>query len=61
MWPISRPRSARDENFDGMGARGLHVAGFHQVAVHSVLHNFRQAADVGGDDRNLAGHGFQRG
>ena len=49
------------ENFDGVGGGGFDVAGFDEIAVDAVLDDFGDAADVGGDDRDFAGHGFESG
>ena len=47
------------ENFDGMTRGFFHVARFDQVTVNAVFDDFGNAADVGGDDRDFAGHGFE--
>src|SRR5271163_2118237 len=49
------------ENFDGVGGGGLYVARFDQEAIYAVLDYFGDAAYVGGDYRDFAGHGFQGG
>ena len=36
------------------------VSRFDQIAIHIVFHNFRHAAYIRRDDRNFAGHGFER-
>src|SRR6267378_6700671 len=38
------------QDFDGVACRLLHITGLHQKSVHTVLDDFRYAADVGGDD-----------
>jgi len=35
--------------------------GFNQITVHIVFDDFGDAANVGGDHRNFAGHGFESG
>src|ERR1700693_165510 len=49
------------ENFDGVASGFLYVAGVHQITIHSVLDDFGDAAYIGGDYGDFAGHGFKRG
>ena len=49
------------EKFDGVAGGEFHVAGFDEVAIHAVLDDFGDAADIGGDDGDFAGHGFESG
>src|SRR5207302_1997323 len=49
------------QNFDGVARGFLHVAGFDQKSIHTMLDDFGNAADVGGDDGNFAGHGLESG
>src|SRR5713226_2472431 len=49
------------QDFDGVAGGFLHIAGFHQKSIHTMLDDFRDAADVGGDDGDFASHGFESG
>ena len=49
------------EQVDGVVGGGFDVAGFHEKTVYIVFDNFGDATDVGGDDRDFAGHGFESG
>jgi len=59
--PISRPRVGAGEDFDGVAGSFFDVAGFDQKAVDAVFDYFGDAADVGGDYGDFAGHGFESG
>src|SRR5271168_1129489 len=49
------------QEFNGVAGGSLHVAGLDQEAIDAVLDNFGDAANVGGDDGDFAGHGFEGG
>src|SRR5216684_8389820 len=49
------------EDFDGVARGFLHIAGFDQKSIHTMLDDFGDAADVGGDYGDFAGHGFEGG
>jgi len=46
---------------ESVATGGFHVAGFHQESIDAVADDFGDAANVRCDDRDLAGHGFERG
>src|SRR6266481_2697020 len=49
------------EDFDGVAGGFLDVAGFDQISIDSMFDDFGDAANVGGDNGDFAGHGFQGG
>jgi len=49
------------EKVNGVGCGGFHVAGFDEETIHAVFDDFGNAANVRGDDRNAACHGFESG
>src|SRR6266478_522902 len=49
------------QDFDGVAGGFLHITGLHQESIYTVLDNFWDAADVGGDNGDFAGHGFEGG
>src|SRR5229473_5035885 len=49
------------EDFDGIAGGFFHVAGFDQISIDSMFDDFGDAADVGGDYGDFAGHGFEGG
>jgi len=49
------------EQVDRVLGGGFYVSGFDKETIHFVFDDFGDAADVGGDDRDFAGHGFQSG
>src|SRR4029077_14416893 len=49
------------EDFDGVAGGFLDVSGFDEEAVDAVFDDFRDAADVGGDDGDFAGRVFEGG
>ena len=57
-WRVRGPAGIR---FERILCRRRDVPRRVQVTVHPVLDHFRNSADVGGHDRNLTGHGFERG
>src|SRR5260370_36120054 len=49
------------QDFNGVAGGFLHITWLHQKSIHTMLDDFRDAADIGGDDGNFAGHGFEGG
>src|SRR5260370_620623 len=49
------------EDFDSVAGGFLHITGLHQKSIYTMLDNFGDAADVGGDNGDFAGHGFEGG
>jgi hypothetical protein len=48
------------EKVDSVFCGALHFTGFDEVTIDAVLYDLWHATDVGGDDRDFAGHGFER-
>src|SRR5258708_10307635 len=49
------------EDFDSVAGGFFYITGLHQKSIYTMLDNFGDAADVGGDDGDFAGHGFEGG
>lgn len=48
------------KNLDGKVRGGSDITRSHQVPIHTMRNDFRNAADIGGNDGDFAGHGLKR-